>query len=74
MRRISQLNAFFFLSCKRWTARNYGSENYRLDDSYGPVINELAKNLNIKTDWQVREINYEDVGCIKLTNQKGEVR
>lgn len=60
-------------SVKRWAARNYGEENFRLDDSFKPLIAELAKDITIKTDWQVREINFEDVGSIKITNQAGEV-
>lgn len=64
----------FIRESQRWTARNYGLENYRLEDSFRGVVDELAKGINVKTDWQVREINYEDVGAIKLTNQRGEVR
>lgn len=76
---FGRVRYFFFkkgilIYSQRWAARNYGTENYRLDGSYKDVINELSKGLTIKTDWQVKEINYEDVGAIKLVNQQGEVR
>ena len=59
---------------QRWSGRNYGLENLRPDASFLPVVEYLRKGVNIRTDWQVTEVNYEDVGRIVLTSAKGEVR
>ena len=59
---------------QRWSGRNYGLENLRLDGSFLPVIDYLKKDLAVRTDWQVKEVNYEDLGRIVLTNARGEVR
>jgi len=49
-----------------------GHGDFRIDPGLATVVQKLAENLDIRTEWVVKSINYEASDEIKITNQRGE--
>jgi monoamine oxidase len=51
-----------------------GGGDYRMDDSMGVVINNMASQVNggVRTSWAVTSIDYSQQGVVTLTNDRGE--
>eukprot|EP01100_Stratorugosa_tubuloviscum_P009518 TRINITY_DN3990_c1_g1_i1.p1 TRINITY_DN3990_c1_g1~~TRINITY_DN3990_c1_g1_i1.p1 ORF type:complete len:452 (-),score=209.65 TRINITY_DN3990_c1_g1_i1:56-1411(-) len=55
------------------STEDYGDDNLRPLTTFKPLIEFAAKNINIKTNWQVKIINYSNISQpILLVNQNGE--